>query len=113
MGRLRASLARSDIDREMHRHLGDAGRSLQLALDLCIRVARGGGEVGHSPTEVRRARQYADSIRRARDIASSVGHLTPSIDMTDPDLIPEADKRPPERTPPPAVPVVEPELEAD
>lgn len=108
MGRLRASLARSDIDRELHLHLGNAGREVQRALDICVRVARGrGADESYSPAEVRRARQYADALRRARDMMSQVGHLTPSIDLSDPDLTPEALKRPPERPAPAPAPVVD------
>ena len=60
MGRLSARLAQTEADRELGRHVAEAQRSLQRAVEVCTRVAMMGerrprAQRDGSPAEVRRA----------------------------------------------------------
>ena len=85
MGRLRARLARTEMDRDIQNHLADAMRDARKAQGLCVLAARGGNV---------KARRVARQIQQAIALMESVGTLAPAYDTEDPDMKPEADKRP-------------------
>ena len=85
MGRLRARLASTELDRDIQRLLADAVRKARDAQHLCNQGTRDG---------LPRGRRAAGAIQQAIALLEGVGLLTPSYDLTDPDLMPEDQKRP-------------------
>jgi hypothetical protein len=69
MGRLRASLARSAIDRELHTHLDRAGRAVRAALQVCQQAARR-READSTPY-----RQRLRRLARAERLLADIGYL--------------------------------------
>ena len=111
MGRLRATLSTSDLDRQIQGHVAVAQRAVDQALLLC-RTARKG-----SRTEARRIPRVARSLARAKGALADVGRVTPLYDLADRDHIHPDDWVPPVRVeappePPPA-PAPEPEPTGD
>jgi len=111
MPRLRAAI-QFEVDRELHGHLTKAIRELRMACDLCVRFSK---DANRQATEIRRlasedrkvrlppelndnllrhqanlADRAARDIRQSLMILDRIGHLTPSIDVRDPDLVSEA-----------------------
>ena len=87
MGRLRARLAKTEWDREMHGHLAQAERCLGKASAVCGKIARGSRRDGGGAS--RRAQDHLRAIRAASSLISNLGYITPGFDMTDDDLLPE------------------------
>lgn len=85
MGRLRARLATTTLDRDIQRLLADAVQKARAAQQLCAQAARGG---------MPRGRRSAQAIQQAIVLLDGVGLLTPGYDTSDPDLMPEEQKRP-------------------
>lgn len=85
MGRLRSRLANTPRDREVQNLLVDAVRKAREAQRLCVQAAREG---------LPRGRRHAQTLQQAITLLESVGYLTPNVDLTDPDLTPEEQKRP-------------------
>jgi type II secretory pathway pseudopilin PulG len=85
VGRLKARLATSEFDREMHTQLAVAEKALVRALQACRQALQSRG------VERRRAQ---DTLRLLAQVTLSVqriGHLTPTTEH-DPDLVPESQK---------------------
>ena len=91
MTRLRASMARSDADRDLHRQVAEATRYVAKAQDVCLRMARSRDPA--MQTEAHRARATQQTLQQVRSLLDRVGYFTPGYDRSDPDLIPEATKR--------------------
>ena len=89
MGRLKARLAASEADRELHTHLSQAERCLGKAAHSCGKVINTNRRRG---TEARRAKLAQDTIRKALSMVSSIGNLTPRIDHSDRDMLSEEAK---------------------
>jgi hypothetical protein len=90
VSKLKARLASNADDKEMQIRLSEANRSIANALQICQRVANK-SELGSQSKH--RARHYANLLRQAQSLLGGVGYLIPNIDMTDPDLQPEKEKR--------------------
>ena len=73
MGRLRATLARSSLDRELHTHLARASRAVREALRVCQRAARS-REASSTPY-----RQQVQRLARAERLLADIGHLEGSV----------------------------------
>ena len=84
--RTKARLATNPADQELHRHLADARRSLEHALDACTRVARSRNPQESSKTG--RARQVRDTLRRLVAEVNSIGYLDGAL-PEDVDMLPE------------------------
>ena len=80
MGRLRATLARSSLDREIAQRLDEAERALSSALRFCESQKVPPG------VETLRRRRVLRDLERALQAVSSVGSVSPRFDMNDPDL---------------------------
>jgi len=74
MGRLKARLAKNQVDRELHGQLAMARRSLEKAMDVCVRVAR-----DRSRPNVR-AKQTKDTLRRVLGMIDGVGYLHTQVE---------------------------------
>lgn len=110
MPRLRAAM-QSEVDRELHGHLAKAIRELRMACDLCVRFSK---DANRQAAEIRRLASEARKVqlppelndnllrhqanladRAARDLRQTlmilgrIGHLAPSVDVRDPDLVSE------------------------
>lgn len=83
MGRLRATLARSSLDREIAQRLNEAERALLAAMKFCESQKVPPG------VETLRRRRVLRDLERALQVVSSVGSVAPRFDMNDPDLNPE------------------------
>ena len=88
MARMRARLARSVIDRDLHREIAMAVRHVSRALDVCVRVGRLRDPAMQA--EARRAQNAQHTLQQVRSLLDQVGCLTPGYDREDPDLVPEA-----------------------
>ena len=78
MGRLKTRLATSPQDQQLQGHLADAERALEKAMNVCRQASNG--------QEGRRGREMLRVIGTAVNIIQNAGHLTPMIDLSDPDL---------------------------
>lgn len=78
---VRVHAARSERDRRLQKHVADAIRSLRRAQDVCVSV----------PSRHRKAslRPQIDALVKALGLLQDIGHLTPSVNYTDPDLMPD------------------------
>lgn len=90
MARMRARLARSVIDRDLHREIAMAVRHVSRAQDVCARVNRSRDPA--MQVESQRAQAAQQTLRQIRVLLDQVGCLTPGYDRADPDLVPEAVK---------------------
>jgi len=88
MARMRARLARSAIDRDLHREIAMAVRYVSRAQDVCLRVSRSRDMA--LQVESQRAQAAQHTLRQIRALLDQVGYLTPGYDREDPDLVPEA-----------------------
>jgi len=84
--RTKARLATNPADQELHRHLAEARRSLDHALDTCTRVARSRNP--QEASKVGRARQIREALRRLLAEVGSIGYLEGAL-PDDVDLLPE------------------------
>ena len=84
MGRLRARLARSPVDRELHTHLGDAVLALRRARNVCAYVRR---------RNRARNRISGQHIQHALRAVEGIGHLTPANSYDDPDFFTEGQRQ--------------------
>lgn len=84
MGRLTAKTA---ADQEMHKHLGAAASSVRKAL---VAVAQNHSE---DPVVVRRTRSILKRLRGVLSLLEGTGTMQPGWDLTDPDLMPEDQKK--------------------
>lgn len=85
MGRFKASIAKTAIDREMHGHLSDAEKAVNKAMDVCRRAS------GMDVFESRRARLTMRTLTNVLGILKEVGFLMPT-QTEDVDLLPEDEK---------------------
>ena len=92
MGRL---AAKTDADREMHKHLSASAQALRKAWAVAAHLSK-----DQDPLVLRRARTIAAQLKGALGILEGVGTMQPNWDMTDPDLIPEDQKEPRQREKP-------------
>jgi len=95
MGRLRARLAKSEIDQEVQGHLAAAQRQVRTALELCRRAKKAGGIEAH------RSRRIKRDLLRALGALESVGRLTPireEMDEVPPTKVERAAAPPPKPT---------------
>jgi hypothetical protein len=76
MGRLRARLAKSEIDREVQGHLVSAQRQVRAALEVCSRAKKAGGIEAH------RSRRIKRDLLRALGSLEAVSRLTPIREET-------------------------------
>lgn len=83
MARLRARLAASEADRELHTHLAEAQRCLGKAGHACGKVINTHRRRG---TEARRAKLAQDTIKKALTLVSSIGYLSSRADQGDLDM---------------------------
>ena len=83
-------------------HLRGSIASLRKALAVAAR-----GSKDSDPVVLRRARGIVGQLRGALGVLEGIGTMQPNWDMTDPDLIPEAQKTAPRKEPSvaPQVPV--------
>lgn len=88
MPRMRATLVRSPLDRELHREIATAVRHVTRAQDVCFRVSRSRDPALQA--EVKRAQIALKTLQQVRTLLDKVGSLTPNYDRDDPDLMPEA-----------------------
>ena len=95
MGRLTAKTA---ADQEMHKHLGAAVSSVRKALSVAASQSK-----SSDPVVLRRVRGVISRLKGALSILEGTGTMQPGWDLTDPDLMPEDQKKVRERsrTPPP------------
>ncbi len=93
MRRLRATLARSTLDREIAVHVTEAERALVRALQAC----RAGRPTNRD--EIMRQKRVLRDLERAAMAVSSVGSTTPRFDMSDPDLNPDTPPKPSRKKP--------------
>lgn len=91
MGRLRAQLAKTVVDRDLQGHLAKAQRALEDAVDVCVRMSR--HRDPKLASSVRRAKRARRKIGQALSLLDSVGYLNP-VGSSDLDLTPEDDKYP-------------------
>lgn len=87
MGRLRSRLSSHQADRDASRQLADSDRCLRNALEVYAAVLRSGSE-----REKKRASRAMRDIKRAMGILSGVQSVGTRFDLSDPDLVPEAEK---------------------
>ncbi len=83
MARLRARLAATEADRELHTHLAEAQRCLSKAGHSCGKVLNTHRRRG---TEARRAKLAQDTIKKALALVSSIGYLSSRADKGDLDM---------------------------
>ena len=88
----------------MHHHLHAATAELRKALRILS-----GQDKNQDPLVMRRTRSIMRQLQGALGIIEGVGNTQPNWDRTDPDLLPEAEKRAPERAPKPPRPTFLPE----
>jgi len=100
MGRLKAQLAKSDIDRDVQTHVASAERQIRQALALCARGHRVGG------IEAYRARRVRRDLLRVLGAMEAVRRLTPLRDEMAEIEPPEKLERPPKPEPPPKLPTM-------
>ena len=86
MGRTRANLSKSELDRAVQGHVAVAERAIEQALQVCHRAKRGKG------VEARRSAKVARELSRVKSALGGVGRLTPLHDGDDPDLMSESDR---------------------
>ena len=86
MTRLRARLAKSDVDRQVQGHVAAAERSIRNALGICHR-ARTANVVPLG--RIHRVQKDLGAVLGALD---RVGRVTPAWDGGDPDLMPEDER---------------------
>lgn len=91
MRRLRATLARSPLDREVATHLMTAERALIAAMTTC-RATKAA-----NPIEEMRQRRVLRDLERAAQAVASVGSRTPRYNVADPDLNPDPTPAPREK----------------
>ncbi len=91
MGRIKARTAADPADRELHKHLAAAMKELQAALGVAGRVGR---DRDLPAVQKARAAEAQVKLRQAMSVVDSIGLLAGRTDRGDPDLMPEADKRP-------------------
>lgn len=84
--RLRARLAASEADREFQTHLAEAKRCLGKAAHSCGKVINTHRRRG---VEARRAKNAQIIITRALSMVGNIGYLTPRIDHSERDMLPE------------------------
>lgn len=96
MGRL---TARTAADQEMHQHLHAAVSAVRKALQ-----AVSGQSKDQDPVVMRRARRIMGQLRGALGVLEGIGNSHPNWDMMDPDMLPESEKKAPERVPAPSRP---------
>ena len=80
MTRLRASLARSPLDREIATKMNDAERAVLEALRLCL------ASKGSDPGLRRRVLATSRDLQRILGALNSVRRVEPLYDRNDPDL---------------------------
>jgi hypothetical protein len=102
MRRLRARLARSDLDQEVMNHLVAAERQVRAALAVCDKARRTEGIEAH------RARRTRRDLLRVLGAMEAVGRLTPIRDELA--EVPRPVVRKPEPEPPPTLPDARPGL---
>jgi hypothetical protein len=78
MGRFRATIARSEWERDVHRHLAKAMHEVRMAHGLCVQEER-------TP----RLRSAVSTLQQVIALLDSIRSLTPTHDRDDPDLRPE------------------------
>ncbi len=91
MGRIKARTAAHPADRELHKHLAAAMRELQAAMGIAVHVGR---DRDLPAVQKARAVDAQMKLRQAMASVDSIGLLAGRTDRGDPDLMPEADKRP-------------------
>lgn len=83
-------------------HLQSSMRALQQALAVAVKSSK-----DQDPVVLRRARGIVSKLRGALGFLEGIGTMQPNWDMTDPDLIPEDQKKATQRRerpkPPPTV----------
>jgi hypothetical protein len=104
LGNLRARLASTPEDRDLQTYLASASKDITNALGICLRVAN---RSEYGSQEKHRARRYLGILQNVQRLLGEVGRLQPNIDMADPDLQSEKDKKPAS----PKIEVQEPEVE--
>jgi hypothetical protein len=83
MGRLRARLARSNLDQAIQTQVAAAQRALDEAIELCALARRAGG------AEARKSAKMLRPLGRSRALLDDLGRLGPLYDTSDPDLVSE------------------------
>lgn len=101
MGRLRALLAGSDLDREVFSQITLAERALGRALDACHQQSRALRRTPGAAMTASRVQGTVRALRRALGALEEVRRVTPLYDRNDPDLIPESQRRAVRRQPVP------------
>lgn len=86
MGRLRARLAATEADQELHTHLAEAMKCLGKAAHACGKVIN---THKHRGVEARRAQTAQGTIQKALSLVNSIGYLTPRYDRSDRDMLSE------------------------
>lgn len=86
--RLRMRLSSHHADKEAGKRLADADSALHRAMDAYRSVLKNG-----SPKEKKKAAQAIDGIRRTLRALGTIRPLDSRYDTSDPDLIPESEKR--------------------
>jgi len=81
MGRLRARLAKNEIDRELHGHLAEAERRLERAMETCRKIPKDNRQSS------RRAEDTLRTLAVAVGVIRRIGSLISGVDLEDPDLI--------------------------
>jgi len=89
MGRLRASLAKNELNRELQSHLAEAERHLERALATCHRVVKEASK--DEARSGRRAVEAARVIRSSLSAIQAIGNLESGVDKTDFDLVSESE----------------------
>lgn len=100
MGRLKAQLAKSDIDRAVQTHVASAEQQIRRALALCAR----GQKLGE--IEAYRARRVRRDLLRVLGAMEAVGRLTPVRDEMAEVAPLEKLERPPKPELPPRLPTM-------
>ena len=78
MPRIRVTLARSEIDRDLQTHLGRAATAVRAAMGVCGRAARSQRRGAESPY-----RDKQKQLARAEKMLSDIGHLEGATDTPD------------------------------
>lgn len=91
MSRLRASLAKSDADQKLQKHLYDAELDLLEALRTCEALIRAQGG-RHTDEATRRAAAVSQKIQRLLAGLQDVGHLLPPPEI-EPEVKPVVKQR--------------------
>lgn len=81
MGKLRARLAKNDVDREALDHMSNAEKSLRRALGVYAQASKTAS--GH---QKRRLKDIRRNLKNALNALAAVRPMAPNYDLDDPDL---------------------------